>query len=238
MALCSGDWPEARSVLVSRSFECRCVGCARKASRSILLVRTFAACQRGAGTRPDALLEELLGTLGDGSLPLVELWLRPECVLCHARETNLDGAHLHLARCREIIGAGKDWLGFAGAVAHTRAVAAAMEKRLPEAETFFERAIATFTRYSLPWEQAETLLQWGRVLAAGDEHRANEKFDAAIRSTAAMALESDGSNGYRKRAGTACSVKAAWSRINLRLLLRRQKILSAKKATSGPSPTR
>ena len=121
-----------------------------------------------------------LQLFGDGSLPLVELWLRPECVLCHARETNLDGAHLHLTRCREIIGRRRGLVRLAGAVARAEAVVAAMEKRLPDAETFFERAIATFTRYSLPWEQAETLLQWGRVLAAGDEHRANEKFDAAI----------------------------------------------------------
>ena len=152
----------------------------REKGKSInLLVRTFAACQRGAGTR-QRLTRRSSWTLGDGSLPLVELWLRPECVLCHARETNLDGARLHLARCREIIGAGEDWLGFAGAVVRAEAVVAAMEKRLPDAETFFERAIATFTHYSLPWEQAETLLQWGRVLAAGDEDRANEKFDAAI----------------------------------------------------------
>ncbi len=146
----------------------------------IVLVRTFASCQWGDMRARAPYSRNFSRTLGDGSLPLVELWLRPECVLCHAQETNLDGAHLHLARCREIIGAGEDWLGLAGAVVRAEAVVAAMEKRLPEAETFFERAIATFTRYSLPWEQAETLLQWGRVLAAGDEHRANEKFDAAI----------------------------------------------------------
>ena len=179
VALCSGDWPEARSVLEAGLSNAAASGAReRQVDQSFWYARLLRVS--GEPARASALLEELLGTLGDGSLPLVELWLRPECVLCHARETNLDGAHLHLARCREIIGAGEDWLGFAGAVARAEAVAAAMEKRLPEAETFFERAIATFTRYSLPWEQAETLLQWGRVLAAGDEHRANEKFDAAI----------------------------------------------------------
>jgi hypothetical protein len=48
------------------------------------------------------------------------------------------------------------------------------------AEAHFEKAIATFRHYCLPWEEAETLIYWGRSLnAAGDSH-ANEKFDAAI----------------------------------------------------------
>ena len=49
------------------------------------------------------------------------------------------------------------------------------------AETHFEKAIATFKRYCLPWEEADTLQCWGRaLLAAGERARAIEKFDAAI----------------------------------------------------------
>ena len=178
-ALCVGDWPRAKSLLEAGLSNTITTGAReRQADLSFWYARLLRIS--GENARAIAMLEDLLQTLGDGSLPLVELWLRPECVLCHAQDTNLDGARLHLARCREIIGAGEDWLGLAGAVVRAEAVVAAMEKRLPDAETFFERAIATFTHYSLPWEQAETLLQWGRVLAAGHEHRANEKFDAAI----------------------------------------------------------
>jgi tetratricopeptide (TPR) repeat protein len=179
VALYGGDWSEAKSTLESGLARAIASGAQE---RQADLTFCFARLLRisGENARAIAMLEDLLQTLGDGSLPLVELWLRPECVLCHAQDTNLDEARLHLARCREIIGAGKDWSGLAGAVVRAEAVVAAMEKRLPEAEKFFERAIATFTRYSLPWEQAETLLLWGRVLAAGDERRANEKFDTAI----------------------------------------------------------
>ena len=179
VALYGGDWSEAKSTLESGLARAIASGAQeRQADLTFCSARLLRIS--GENARAIAMLEDLLQTLGDGSLPLVELWLRPECVLCHAQDTNLDGARLHLARCREIIGAGEDWLGLAGAVVRAEAVVAAMEKRLPDAETFFERAIATFTHYSLPWEQAETLLQWGRVLAAGHEDRANEKFDAAI----------------------------------------------------------
>ena len=45
----------------------------------------------------------------------------------------------------------------------------------------FEKAIATYRHYCLPWEEADTLQYWGRaLLAAGDRARAIEKFDAAI----------------------------------------------------------
>jgi tetratricopeptide (TPR) repeat protein len=59
-------------------------------------------------------------------------------------------------------------------------VAAAQSEYAP-AETQFEKAIATFQRYCLPWEEADTLQCWGRALLAAGEHaRAMEKFDAAI----------------------------------------------------------
>jgi tetratricopeptide (TPR) repeat protein len=49
------------------------------------------------------------------------------------------------------------------------------------AEAQFKKAIATFQHYCLPWEEADTLQYWGRaLLAAGEQARAIEKFDAAI----------------------------------------------------------
>ena len=49
------------------------------------------------------------------------------------------------------------------------------------AETHFQKAIATFQQYCLPWREADTLQSWGRALLAAGEHaRAIEKFDAAI----------------------------------------------------------
>jgi len=87
----------------------------------------------------------------------------------------------HLQRCRQIVGAGENWFGLAGSVERAEAVVAAAQSQFPVAETHFKKAIATFQRYSLPWEEAETFQYWGRaLLAAGERPRAIEKFDAAI----------------------------------------------------------
>ena len=179
IAIHGGDWTVAKSVLesglsITRASSAR----ERHADLSFWYARLLRIT--GQTTHGCAFLDDALQIFGEGSLPLVEMWLRPELVLAQAGDTDVASVQPHLERLRQILAAGEDWRGLVGAVARAEAVVAAAEGRLKDAETFFERAIATFTRYSLPWEQAETLLLWGRVLAAGDEHRANEKFDAAI----------------------------------------------------------
>jgi tetratricopeptide (TPR) repeat protein len=87
----------------------------------------------------------------------------------------------HVQRCHEIVGAGENWLGLAGFVERAEAVVAAAQGEYAAAKTHFEKAIATFQRYCLPWEEADTLQSWGRVLlAAGERTRAIERFEAAI----------------------------------------------------------
>jgi hypothetical protein len=85
----------------------------------------------------------------------------------------------HLERCRQIVGAGENWRGLAGRVERAEAVFAAAKGECPLAEAQFEKAIANFRHYCLPWEEAETLTYWGRTLNAVGDSRANEKFDAA-----------------------------------------------------------
>ena len=74
----------------------------------------------------------------------------------------------------------QDWLGLAGMVLRAEAIVASAEGRLDEAQAKFQKAIETFQRYRLPWEEAETLLYCGRVLSSAGDSRANQKFDAAI----------------------------------------------------------
>jgi hypothetical protein len=171
-----GDWTAAKSVLETGLSITRASGAReRHADLSFWYARLLRIT--GQTARARAFLDDALQIFGEGSLPLVELWLRPECILALEGK---DAAQSHRARCREILASQEDWRGLVGAVARAEAVVAAADNRIQDAETFFERAIATFTRYSLPWEQAETLLLWGRMLAAGDERRANEKFGTAI----------------------------------------------------------
>ena len=176
IAIHGGDWTAAKSVLETGLSITRASGAReRHADLSFWYARLLRIT--GQTANGCAFLDDALQIFGAGSLPLVELWLRPECILALEGK---DAAQSHLVRCQKILASQEDWRGLVGAVARAEAVVAAADDRIQDAETFFELAIATFTRYSLPWEQSETLLLWGRVLAAGDEHRAYEKFDAAI----------------------------------------------------------
>src|SRR5260370_33411502 len=70
----------------------------------------------------------------------------------------------HLECCRNILARGEDWRGLAGSVALAQAVGATADGRFDEAKTHFAKALEIFTRYALPWAQAETLPSWGRAM--------------------------------------------------------------------------
>ena len=114
------------------------------------------------------------------TLPTVEMQLRPELVMLNADTGRDADSNLQLARCRELMSENQDWLGLAGMVSRAEAIVASAEGRLDEARAQFQKAIETFQRYRLPWEEAETLLYCGRVLSAAGDSRANQKFDVAI----------------------------------------------------------
>ena len=117
----------------------------------------------------------------DGEDILYELTTRSELATMAADAGNTGETLPHLQRCRQIVGAGENWLGIAGMVERAEAVAAAAQGEYAAAETHFRKAIGTFQHYCLPWEEADTLQYWGRaLLSAGDNARAIEKLDAAI----------------------------------------------------------
>jgi tetratricopeptide (TPR) repeat protein len=110
-----------------------------------------------------------------------ELRTRAELALICAALGVTPEAIRHLARCREILDAGEDWRGLAGSVARAEAVVAAAEGKLNDAAAAFERAIAIYRRYSLPWEEAEAFYLWGRALLdAGETSSADQKLESAI----------------------------------------------------------
>ncbi|MHB8384115.1 MAG: ATP-binding protein, partial [Candidatus Binataceae bacterium] len=91
-----------------------------------------------------------------------------------------DGAHIHLARCREIIAGGENFRGLFGRVALAEAMAAAAEDRRDAAERQFTSALEIFRRSDVPWDMAQTHHLWGAaLLSAGALSRASEHFDAA-----------------------------------------------------------
>lgn len=176
IAIHGGDWTTAKSVLETGLSITRASGSReRHADLSFWYARLLRITGQTAHAR--AFLDDALQIFGEGSLPLVELWLRPECILALEGK---DAAQSHLVRCHEILASQEDWRGLVGAVARAEAVVAAADNRIQDAETSFERAMAIFTRYALPWEETETLRLWGRALGAAGDSRASEKFDAAI----------------------------------------------------------
>ena len=115
----------------------------------------------------------------DPGVLLFEMNTRPQGVLLALEAGRHDEAIEHLTVCRAILAQGEDWLGRAGLVARAEGALAAAEGR--DFATHFEKAIAIFQRYCMPWEDADTLYQWGIALnGAGENSHANEKFDAAI----------------------------------------------------------
>jgi tetratricopeptide (TPR) repeat protein len=127
------------------------------------------------------VLQRSLEISTDSGVILFELATRSELATMAADAGDAPGALPHLERCRQIVGAGENWLGLAGNVERAEAVVAAAQGEYSAAEAHFEKAVATYQRYCLPWEEADTLQYWGRaLLAAGDRARAIEKFDVAI----------------------------------------------------------
>jgi tetratricopeptide (TPR) repeat protein len=139
--------------------------------------------RRLSGERAQALqfLQQVLDISVDAGDILEELRIRSVIAAITADAGDALQALPHLQRCRQIVGAGEHWLGLTGFVERAEAVVAAAQGEYEVAETHFDEAIATFQRYCLPWEEADTLQYWGRaLLAAGDPARAIEEFDAAI----------------------------------------------------------
>jgi tetratricopeptide (TPR) repeat protein len=128
-----------------------------------------------------AFVQTALDISADGGDILQELLARSSLATLAADAGDALQALPHLQRCRQIVSAGENWLGLAGSVERAEAVVAAAQAEYAVAETHFEKAIATFQHYCLPWEEADVLQYWGRaLLAAGERARAIEMFDAAI----------------------------------------------------------
>jgi tetratricopeptide (TPR) repeat protein len=173
-----GDWQEASDRLAQsvRTFRAQenqhsaahCLGAQSRAERF-----------RGDLVRAKALEQEALELLPHD--PHIEMQIRPQLASLCAEMNQPDEAESVLMRCREILSAGEDWRGLAGNICMAEAMIAAARGEMNRAEIEFLRAIEIFVRYQLPFEQAEALYCWGRVLATrGETTVASEKFDRAI----------------------------------------------------------
>jgi len=175
-----GEWELAGKKLTANYDRCRTNG---DRARELGVAFDLARLHRFIGERAQAsqfLQRELEGCVDGGDI-LQELATRSTLATMAADAGDTGEALPHLERCRQIVGAGENWFGIAGLVERAEVVVAAAQGQQLVAETQFKKAIATFQRYCLPWEEADTFQYWGRaLLAASERARAIEKFDAAI----------------------------------------------------------
>jgi len=175
-----GEWELAVERLTARSEPNRRTG---NRGEELLCATDLARVHRFTGECAQAVqfLQQALETSMDVGDILFELTTRSALATMGADAGDAGEALPHLERCRQIVARGENWFGLAGGVERAEAVVAAAQGEYAVAETHFQKAIATFQRYSLPWEEADTFQYWGRALLAAGEHaRAIEKFDAAV----------------------------------------------------------
>ena len=175
-----GEWELAAKSLAAKSERNRTTGNRLgELTRAIDLARLHKFT--GQGALAAQFLQRALEISLDGGDLLYELATKSALATIAADAGDAGEALPHLERCRLIVAAGENWFGLAGSVERAEAVVAAAQREYAAAEAHFHKAIATFQRYCLPWEEADTLQYWGRaLLAAGEGARAIEKFDAAI----------------------------------------------------------
>jgi tetratricopeptide (TPR) repeat protein len=177
IAFCEGDWEQILAPGYGRP---------NKPSGSIWSGVLDPSCLQGhqlrivgCHERAEPLLRSVIEVCG--GLVLFEFRARTNLALIYLELQLKDKAAVEIERCREIIAAAGDWRSCVGDLHRAEGVLASFSENIPEAESHFANAIQIYRRYSLPFEEADTLHYWGRALNAhGDAVRATEKFDAAI----------------------------------------------------------
>jgi class 3 adenylate cyclase len=104
-----------------------------------------------------------------------ELYVRTLLVQVCSKSGELDEAEAHLRRAREIFSLSPDWLGLAAEVHLAEGVLATAQRRWPEAEAAFQKAVAINRQYHLPYYEARSLLEWGEMYSSRNEPQDPER---------------------------------------------------------------
>jgi len=114
------------------------------------------------------------------------LQIAPRALLAQvaSKAGELREARTHLSRAQEIVSNGEDWRGLAAEVCQSEAVLATAEERWEDADSAFEKASAINLRYHLPYYQARSFMEWGRMRLSrddpGDRQQATALLDEAL----------------------------------------------------------
>ena len=182
LLFCEGQWELADKMLTAHAERVRMSGHrSDQFSIAFILYKLHRFRGEKSSLTRCVFLQTMLEISVDCGDIIQELATRSALATMAADAGDAGEALPHLERCRQVVGAGENLFGLAGSVERAEAVVAAAQGENAGAEKHFEKAIATFQRYCLRWEEADTLQYWGRaLLAAGERAHAIEKFDSAI----------------------------------------------------------
>ena len=131
------------------------------------------------GKRHSAKPEEILATVM--STEIVGSTERDPLSPARAESGPLTDAITELERCRDMLASGEGGAELAGLLARAEALVAAARGSWQESESQFIKAVETFRRHKMAWQEAHTFQTWGRTLRAGVDRRGLiEKLDSAI----------------------------------------------------------
>ena len=174
IAFYAGEFDRAEQILTRAAERMRQAG-ARALLCDYLFWLSRVMRQRGELTRAESLLRQGAEIAERSGAQLLQMHFLPELAsLCVATGRAAD-ARPHVQRCREIIAGGEDWFGLTGHVAYAEGEFAAAQREFDAAGEHFRRAQEIFRRFSMPWEQARTLVAWAN--ACTETHDGNMAHD-------------------------------------------------------------
>jgi hypothetical protein len=203
LALFTGQWDEAERLLTGHVTSLRQAGNMNTLGHQLWWLG-YAHAARDEPERALQCFDETLQVVAGRSLTF-EVLARARLTMLLLELGRESDARAQFARCEDVVAQGNGWRARHGDVALARGVLAAAAGDHSVAEHAFTAAVGAFREFSFPWDEAEALHVWGRVLlGAGHRASAVEKLDAALdiyRGHAAGDAWSDRVLRDRRRAG-------------------------------------
>ena len=180
IAFYAGEWDRAEQVL-TRGAECMRQTGARALLCDYLFWSSRVMRQRGDLIHAEAQLRQGTEIASSSRAQLLEMQFLPELASLCVEIGRPTDARAYIQRCRDIMGGGEDWFGLEGHVALAEAEFAAAQREFDAAREHFRRAQEIFRRFSMPWEQARTLVAWAKACTeTHDGNIAHDKIEEAL----------------------------------------------------------
>ncbi|MCX6021571.1 MAG: AAA family ATPase, partial [Chloroflexi bacterium] len=158
-----GAWDQAEPLLVDGIAWARQSGMAYRTVQATHRLGEL-YYEQGRYTEAEEQLEWTLDQARSVGARLIELTLLPTSSAAAAAVGKLDQADRRLREAYAILELRQNWCGLAGDVALAEALLRGAQGRDAEADAAFQRTIANYQHYGLPWDEAAALDRWGRML--------------------------------------------------------------------------